>query len=62
MQGRGVLENVFSEFYALLAMRFSLRIRRVSQRGARRYVPISVTVLTALPLHLLKVYKYSVAF
>ena len=48
------VRKCFFEFYALLATRFSLRIRRVSQRGAQRYVPISVTVLTALTFHLLK--------
>ena len=42
--------------------RFSLRIQPVSQRGARRCVPMSVTVLTALTIHLFKVEKFSVAF
>ena len=49
-------------YYALLATRFSLRSRRVKQRGAQHYVHISVTVLTALTFHLFKVEKFSVPF
>ena len=44
----------FFVFYALLVTRFSLRLRRVTRRGARRYVPINVTALTALFIHLSK--------
>ena len=54
--------KMFFEFYGLLATRFPLHFRYVSQRGARRYVPISVTVLTALSIHLFRVGTFSVAF
>ena len=46
MQGRNVLE-IFFEFYALLALSFSLTIRHAQQGGARRYALTFITVLTA---------------
>ena len=49
--GRGELPKSF-EFYALLATRFPLRFWLVRQRGGRGYAPTSVTVLTALTIHL----------
>ena len=60
--GRGVLENYFFGFYALLATRFSLPIRRVRGREARCCTPKLGTVLTALTIHLFKPEKISVAF
>ena len=59
---RGVLENYFFRFYALLATRFSLPIRRVRGREARCCAPKLGTVLTALAIHLFKPEKFSVAF
>ena len=44
---RRITKRIF-EFYALLATQFSLRRRRFRGQGARRYVPINVTALTAL--------------
>ena len=38
----------FFEFYASLATQFSLFRWRIGGQGARRYVPIYVTALTAL--------------
>ena len=49
-----MLGKSFFVFYALLATQFSLRIRRVTRRWARRYVPIYVTALTALFICLFK--------
>ena len=60
MQGRGVIRKRFFVFYALLATQFSLRIRRVTQRGARRHVPINVTALTALFFFLFKIKVFDV--
>ena len=60
MQGRKVLENCF-EFYALLAASSSLTILHAHQRGARRYAPTSITVLTALTIHLFKLETFFVA-
>ena len=54
MQGRGVLGKTFFVFYALLATQLSLRIRRVTRRGARPYVPINVMARTALFICLFK--------
>ena len=48
VQGRGELGKRFFVFFALLVTLFSLRLRRVTRRGARCYVPINVTALTAL--------------
>ena len=48
VQGRGVLRKKCFEFYALLARQFFLRRRRIRRRQRRRYVPVSVTTLTAL--------------
>ena len=60
-KGRGGLGNMF-EFYALLATGFSLCYWRVRRRGGWRYVRTSVTVLTALTIHLLRSKNISVAF
>ena len=60
-KGRGGLERLF-EFYALLATRFSLRLRLVRRREGRRWGPTSVTVVTALTIHLSHVKKFLVAF
>ena len=60
-KGRRGLEKIF-EFYALLAARFSLRLWLVRRRGGRRYAPTSVTVLTALTIHLFNVEIIFVAF
>ena len=60
-RGRGQLRKYF-EFYALLASRFSLRLWRVRLREGRRYAPTTVSVLTALTIHLFKVKIFSVAF
>ena len=54
MQGRSELGKSVFVFYALLATRFTLRLGRVTRRGARRYVPINVTVLRALFIRLSK--------
>ena len=58
---RGELRKFF-EFYALLAMRFSLRLWLVRRREGRRYAPTRVTVLTALTIHLSKVETFFLAF
>ena len=50
------------DFYALLATQFFLRRRLISRPGAQGCAPRSVTVLTALTIHLFKVEKLSVAF
>ena len=60
-KGRGGLENVF-EFYALRATVSSLRVWRVRRCGGRRYAPTSITVLTALTIHLFKVENISIVF
>ena len=60
--GRSVLENFFFRFYALLAERFSLRIRRASGHGARRSTRTLVTVLTALTIHLFQAETFLMAF
>ena len=60
-KGRGGLEKLL-EFYALLATGFSLRCWRVSRCAGSRYIRTSVTVLTALTIHLFKSKKISVAF
>ena len=60
-RGRGEPRKCF-EFYALLGTCFSLRLWLVRQRGGQCYAPRSVTVLTALTVHLFKVEKLSVAF
>ena len=59
-RGRGELRKYF-EFYALLATRFSLRLWRARLREGRRYAPTTVTVVTALTIHLFKVKNFSVA-
>ena len=56
------LRNGFFDFYALLQTRFSLRRRVTGQRGTRHYVSISVTVLTALNIHLFQVEKFLSCF
>ena len=61
LRGHGELWKSF-EFYALLATSFSLRLWLVRKRGGRRYAPTSVTVLTALTIHLFKVETFSVVF
>ena len=48
VHGRGVLRKNDFDSYALLAMQFSLRRRRIRLRQGRRCVPVSVTALTAL--------------
>ena len=60
-RGRGELQKYF-EFYALLATRFSLRLWLVRLREGRCYAPTTVTVLTALGIHLFQVQKFSVTF
>ena len=52
----------FFVFYALLATQFSLRRRRIMVQGARRYVPINVTALTALFICLFKFKIFRVVF
>ena len=47
MQGGNVSERCL-EFYALLALSFSLTIRHAQQLGARLYVCTFITALTAL--------------
>ena len=59
-RGRCELRNFF-EFYALLATQFSLRLWLFRLRGGQRYAPRSVTVLTALTIHLFDVKKPSAA-
>ena len=61
-QGRGVLRKFCFEFYALLATQFSLRRRRIRRRQGRRYVPVSVTALTALFICLFKFKIFDVVF
>ena len=39
--------KTFLEFYVWLATQFSLRRRQIRRRGARRYVPMNITALTA---------------
>ena len=62
MQGRGVLPKEFFEFYVLLATQFSLRRPQIRRRGARRYVLINVTALTALFICLFKFKIFDVLF
>ena len=52
--GAWCLRKIFFSFYALLAERFSIHIRRVRGQGARRSTRTFVTMLTALTIHLLK--------
>ena len=54
--------KIFFAFYALLAERFSLRIRRVSWHGAWRSSRTLVTVLRALTFHLFEAEKCFVVF
>ena len=56
------VSNPFFGFYAPLAKRFSLPIRRVRGQEARCYNPKLGTVLTALTIHFIKPGKPSVAF
>ena len=62
VQGRGVLQKTLFEFYALLAMQFPLRRRRIRRQQGRRYVPVSVTALTALCICLFKFKFFDVLF
>ena len=58
VQGRGVLRKFFFfEFYALLATQFSLSRRRMRRQQGRRYIPVSVTALTALFICLFKFWR-----
>ena len=57
-KGRGSLENT-SEFYALRAMHFASRLRRVRRQELWCYAPTCVTVLTALTMHLSNVENIS---
>ena len=52
----------FFEFYALLAMLFSLRKQQIRQRRAQGYVAINVTALTALFICLFKFKIFDVVF
>ena len=56
------LRKPFFDFNALLATHFSLCRRLTGRRGTRRYVPISVTALTALDICLFEVKKISRRF
>ena len=56
------LRNLFFEFYALLATRFSLRLRLVRRREGQRWGPTSVSVFTVLTIQLFYVEKCFVAF
>ena len=60
--GAGRVTKRFCELYALLATQFSLLRRQTRQQGARRYVPILVTTLTALFMCLLKFKIFDVVF
>ena len=62
MQGRGLLRNNFSEFYALLATQASLLRRGFRRLQGQRYVPVSVTALTALFFRLFKFKIFDVVF
>ena len=62
VQGRGVLRKTIFEFYALLAMQFSLRRRRIRRQQGWRYVPVSVTALTALFICLFQFKIFEVVF
>ena len=62
VQGRELLRNSFFESYALLATQFSLRSRRIRRRQGRRYVPVSVTALTALFFCLFKFKTFESVF
>ena len=62
VQGHGVLRKKIFDFYALLATQFSLRRRRIRRRQGRRYVPVSVTALTALFICLFKFKIFAVVF
>ena len=61
LSSRGELPKSF-QFYALLATRFSLRLWLVRRREGQGYAPTSVTMLTALTIHLLNVEKDFGAF
>ena len=54
--------EIFFGFYALLAERFSLRIRRVRGHGAWRSTRTLLTVLTALTIHIFEAENFFVAF
>ena len=56
------VSNLLFGFYALLAKRFSLPIRRVRGQEARCYTPKLGTVLRALLIHLIKPETFSVAY
>ena len=56
------VRNLFFGFYAPLAKRFSLPIRRVRGQEARCYTPKLGTMLTALTIHLFKPETFSIAF
>ena len=60
-KGHGGLEKRF-EFYALLATRFSVRLRLVRRREGRRWGPTRITAVTALTIHLFHVEIFPVAF
>ena len=62
VQGHGVLRKKIFEFYALLTTQFSLRRRRIRRRQGQRYVPVSVTALTALFVCLFKFKIFDVVF
>ena len=62
MYRHGFLEYSFVVFYVQLATQFSVRIRRICRRGARRYAALSGTALTALTIHRFKAEKLSIAF
>ena len=58
---RGGLENIF-KFCVLLATLFSLRLWLVSRQAGPYYASTTVTVLTALTIHLFDVRNIYVAF
>ena len=62
MQRCGGLENVFSDFCALLVALFSLRRRLIGQGGAQCFVSICVTGLAALFFRLFQRKNTLVAF
>ena len=58
---RRVTKRIF-EFYALLATQFSLPRQRIRRQGARCYMPINVTALTALFICLFNFKIFDVVF